>query len=90
MQALHHICNVVHGDYLQIDSMSVRILQCCYGADAVVRGHRSGLLTAADYNNLAQCESLDDIKLNLVRVGAGRSYGFGKVRMHGSSINPLF
>jgi hypothetical protein len=36
-------------------------------ADAVVRGHRSGLLTAADYNNLAQCESLDDIKLNLVR-----------------------
>lgn len=38
------------------------------GADAVVRGHRSGLLTAADYNNLAQCESLDDIKLNLVRV----------------------
>ena len=34
--------------------------------DAVVRGHRSGLLTAADYNNLAQCESLDDIKLNLV------------------------
>ena len=38
-------------------------------ADAVVRGHRSGLLTAADYNNLAQCESLDDIKLNLVRTG---------------------
>ena len=37
-------------------------------ADAVVRGHRSGLLTAADYNNLAQCESLDDIKLNLVRA----------------------
>jgi len=34
----------------------------------VVRGHRSGLLTAADYNNLAQCESLDDIKLNLVRA----------------------
>jgi ATP synthase (C/AC39) subunit len=36
--------------------------------DAVVRGHRSGLLTSADYNNLAQCESLDDIKLNLVNA----------------------
>lgn len=35
-------------------------------ADAVVRGHRSGLLSSSDYNNLAQCESLDDIKLNLV------------------------
>jgi len=36
-------------------------------ADGVVRGHRSGLLTTADYNNLCQCETLDDIKLNLVR-----------------------
>ena len=40
--------------------------QLCCWADAVVRGHRSGLLTSSDYNNLAQCESLDDIKLNLV------------------------
>ena len=39
---------------------------CC--ADAVVRGHRSGLLTTADYNNLCQCETLDDIKLNLVSM----------------------
>ena len=39
---------------------------CC--SDAVVRGHRSGLLTTADYNNLCQCETLDDIKLNLVRI----------------------
>ena len=38
----------------------------CVRADAVVRGHRSGLLSASDYNNLCQCESLDDIKLNLV------------------------
>ena len=38
--------------------------RCC--SDAVVRGHRSGLLTTADYNNLCQCETLDDIKLNLV------------------------
>ena len=41
-------------------------LKCARFADAVVRGHRSGLLSSADYNNLAQCESLDDIKLNLV------------------------
>ena len=36
----------------------------------MVRGHRSGLLTSSDYNNLAQCESLDDIKLNLVSACA--------------------
>ena len=47
--------------YRQIDCFS-----CC--ADAVVRGHRSGLLTTADYNNLCQCETLDDIKLNLVNI----------------------
>jgi V-type H+-transporting ATPase subunit d len=38
----------------------------------VLRGHRSGLLTVADYNNLCQCESLEDIKLNLVRCFTGR------------------
>lgn len=31
-----------------------------------MRGHKAGLLTVADYNNLTQCEALDDIKLNLV------------------------
>jgi vacuolar-type H+-ATPase subunit C/Vma6 len=36
-------------------------------AEAVLRGHKSGLLTISDYNNLCQCETLDDIKLNLVR-----------------------
>lgn len=50
-------------------------------AEAIVRGHKSGLLTVADYNNLTQCEALDDIKLNLVRptystvVGCGGSRG---------------
>lgn len=39
----------------------------CTRAEGVCRGYRSGLLTVADYNNLSQCESLDDIKLNLVR-----------------------
>lgn len=36
-------------------------------AESIVRGHKSGLLTVPDYNNLCQCETLDDIKLNLVR-----------------------
>lgn len=39
----------VHGGYLE----------------AIVRGYRSGLLTASDYNNLCQCETLDDIKMHL-------------------------
>lgn len=43
------------------------------GAEAIVRGYKQGLLTAADYNNLCQCESLDDIKLYLVREGCWRA-----------------
>ncbi|KAI6700581.1 hypothetical protein NL676_014905 [Syzygium grande] len=39
----------IHGGYLE----------------AIVRGHRASLLTAADYNNLCQCETLDDIKMHL-------------------------
>ena len=38
----------------------------------MVRGHRSGLLTSPDYNNLCQCETLEDIKLNLVRSFLGQ------------------
>ena len=37
-------------------------------AEAVVRGHKSGLFTSADYNNLCQCETLEDIKLHLVSM----------------------
>lgn len=36
-------------------------------AEGIVRGYKLGLLTAADYNNLSQCENLEDIKLYLVR-----------------------
>ncbi len=36
-------------------------------AEAVVRGYKLGLLSTADYNNLCQCETLEDIKLYLVR-----------------------
>ncbi|GLC44335.1 V-type proton ATPase subunit d1 [Pleodorina starrii] len=39
--------------------------------EAIVRGHRSGLLTVADYNNLSQCETLDDIKMNLTSTDYG-------------------
>eukprot|EP00270_Netrium_digitus_P019159 TRINITY_DN749_c0_g1_i3.p1 TRINITY_DN749_c0_g1~~TRINITY_DN749_c0_g1_i3.p1 ORF type:complete len:418 (-),score=93.69 TRINITY_DN749_c0_g1_i3:300-1367(-) len=39
--------------------------------EAILRGYRSGLLTASDYNNLCQCETLDDIKLHLT----GTDYG---------------
>ena len=40
--------------------------------ESIVRGHRSGLLTVPDYNNLCQCENLEDIKLNLVRERGNR------------------
>jgi ATP synthase (C/AC39) subunit len=56
--------------------------RCCCCTDAVVRGHRSGLLTSADYNNLAQCESLDDIKLNLVSAVGSRLCGLRSARAH--------
>lgn len=39
----------IHGGYLE----------------AILRGHRSGLLTAADYKNLCQCKTLNDIKMHL-------------------------
>ena len=39
----------IHGGYLE----------------AIVRGHRAGLLTATDYNNLCQCETLGDIKMQI-------------------------
>lgn len=46
-------------------------------AEGVVRGFKLGLLTSADYNNLSQCESLDDIKLYLVR----KAWSLAKVDM---------
>ena len=33
--------------------------------EGLLRGYRGGLLTGADYNNLSQCENLDDVKLHL-------------------------
>ena len=34
-------------------------------AEAVVRGFRSGFLLSNDYEHLAQCETLEDMKMNL-------------------------
>jgi len=40
-------------------------------SEAIIRGYRSGILTASDYSNLVQCEVLDDMKLHL----SGSDYG---------------
>lgn len=42
-----------------------------------MRGHKAGLLTVPDYNNLTQCEALDDIKLNLVSSHEGATSAGG-------------
>ena len=44
-------------------------------AEAVVRGHKSGLLSTSDYNNLCQCESLEDVKLHLVSPSTSSNWG---------------
>ncbi|KXX72816.1 V-type proton ATPase subunit d [Madurella mycetomatis] len=38
--------------------------------EGIVRGYRNGLLTGANYTNMTQCESIDDLKLQL-----GPAYG---------------
>ncbi len=61
--------------------------------EGLVRGHRSGLLTVPDYNNLCQCENLEDIKLNLVcagsRGGAKASRAQTSSQRRCSSAGPL-
>eukprot|EP00835_Amoeboradix_gromovi_P005125 NODE_453_length_8264_cov_0.316105.p3 type:complete len:341 gc:universal NODE_453_length_8264_cov_0.316105:4894-3872(-) len=39
--------------------------------DGIVRGYRSGLLSNSAYNNLCQCETLDDIKMQLATTDYG-------------------
>eukprot|EP01095_Lingulamoeba_sp_RSL-Kostka_P014096 TRINITY_DN602_c2_g1_i1.p1 TRINITY_DN602_c2_g1~~TRINITY_DN602_c2_g1_i1.p1 ORF type:complete len:364 (+),score=115.99 TRINITY_DN602_c2_g1_i1:138-1229(+) len=39
--------------------------------EAICRGYRGGILTQADYNNLIECDTLEDIKLNLSRTAYG-------------------
>jgi len=40
-------------------------------SEGIVRGHKAGLLSASDYAALFQCESLEDIKLNLAGSDVG-------------------
>ena len=51
------------------------VLTLLLWTEAIVRGHKAGLLTVPDYNNLCQCETLDDIKLHLVRAWLSGSAG---------------
>jgi V-type H+-transporting ATPase subunit d len=46
--------------------------------EAIVRGYKAGLLTAIDYNNLCQCETLDDIKLQLSSTDYGNFLANGE------------
>eukprot|EP01120_Amphizonella_sp_Union-15-10_P003313 TRINITY_DN13734_c0_g1_i1.p1 TRINITY_DN13734_c0_g1~~TRINITY_DN13734_c0_g1_i1.p1 ORF type:complete len:351 (-),score=68.81 TRINITY_DN13734_c0_g1_i1:3-1055(-) len=39
--------------------------------EGIVRGFKLGILTSADYSNLVQCESLDDLKLHLQTTDYG-------------------
>ncbi|XP_010288593.1 PREDICTED: V-type proton ATPase subunit d 2-like, partial [Phaethon lepturus] len=39
--------------------------------EGLVRGFKAGILTSADYVNLAQCETLEDLKLHLQTTDYG-------------------
>ncbi|KAM8838557.1 V-type proton ATPase subunit d 1-like isoform 2-T2 [Synchiropus picturatus] len=42
--------------------------------EALVRGMKAALLTVDDYNNLAQCDSLDDMRLHLQTTDFGKLF----------------
>jgi hypothetical protein len=50
--------------------------------EALVRGMRSSFLADADYHHLTQCETLDDIRLNLAETD------YGDVLADSNSITP--
>jgi len=39
--------------------------------EGILRGYRGGILTAADYTNLCQCETIDDMKMHLASTDYG-------------------
>ena len=39
--------------------------------EGLLRGYRGGILTSADYANLCQCESIDDMKMHLASTDYG-------------------
>uniref|UniRef100_A0A665TJC2 Uncharacterized protein n=1 Tax=Echeneis naucrates TaxID=173247 RepID=A0A665TJC2_ECHNA len=40
--------------------------------EGLVRGMKAGILTQTEYNNLAQCDTLDDMKLHLQSTDYGK------------------
>lgn len=42
--------------------------------EALLRGYRSGILTTSEYNNLVQCESLEDVRLYLQQTDYGGEF----------------
>lgn len=54
--------------------------------EAIVRGYKGGLLSAADYNNLSQCETTDDIKLHLASTAYGNFLQNEPSPLHPSTI----
>ena len=62
----HNVClllNIV-STFFTIILILIFVIIIVY-TDAIVRGYRSGLLSTSDYNNLSQCDSMDDIKMHL-------------------------
>lgn len=55
----------------------------------MVRGYKLGLLTTADYNNLCQCETLEDIKLYLVGAAWGDARGRPLMPPKGAALASL-
>ena len=51
-------------------------------AEGLVRGMRSSFLLDADYHHLTQCESLDDVRLNLTESD------YAEVLADMTSLNP--
>lgn len=54
--------------------------------EAVCRGYKLGLLTTADYNNICQCETLDDIKLYLTGTDYGPYFANEPSPLHTTTI----
>ena len=54
-----------------------------------MRGYKLGLLTTSDYNNLCQCETLEDIKLYLVRRTAAAAKRAAVGRPHSRAMPVL-
>lgn len=55
--------------------------------EGILRGYRSGILTQADYSNLVQCDSLEDMKLHLASTDYGDFLANEPAGIHPNTIN---